>query len=133
MVITHNVERFNKQTMSDTIQAEWVHMNCVQYPAEMMAWSLAYTKMVLDQTLDTSLYEAEWKRWCYGQTCLWVWLFSPGFRQYATFHCSAKSITDFLQLLLTGKKNVQHVYLTIIIPIISPILTVKIKEENHFD
>ena len=49
MVITQNVEPFNKQKMSDTIQAEWVHMNCVQYPAEMMAWSLAYTKMVLDQ------------------------------------------------------------------------------------
>ena len=31
MVITLDMERFNKQTMSDTIQTEWVHMNCVQY------------------------------------------------------------------------------------------------------
>ena len=65
--------------------------------AEMMAWSIAfsgryvcfasggsYYEKMLDQTLDTSLYKAEWKRWCNGQTCSWVWLFSPGFKQYAT-------------------------------------------------
>ena len=45
---------------------------------------VAITKKMLDQTLDTSLYKAEWKRWCNGQTCSWVWLFSPGFKQYAT-------------------------------------------------
>ena len=45
---------------------------------------VAITKKMLDQTLDTSLYKAEWKRWCNGQTCSWVWLFSPGFKKYAT-------------------------------------------------
>ena len=95
-VITHNMERFNKQTMFDTIQTEWVDMNCVQYPWNDGLIACLYDKGVGSKKLDTSLYEAEWKRWCYGQTCSWVWLFSPGFRQYATLHCSARSITDFL-------------------------------------
>ena len=66
-VITHNMERFNKQTMFDTIQTEWVDMNCVQYRWNDGLIACLYDKGVGSKKLDTSLYEAEWKRWCYGQ------------------------------------------------------------------
>ena len=90
--------------------------------AEMMAWSIAFsdatfalpvevaiTKKMLDQTLDTSLYKIEWKRWCNGQTCSWVWLFSPGFKQYATLQLFCKKCHGF-SLTLVRKTFKMFIY-----------------------
>ena len=53
--------------------------------------------------------KVEWKRWCNGQTCSWVWLFSPGFKQHATLQLFCKKCHGF-SLTLVRKTFKMFIY-----------------------